>query len=78
MDSARADILAAESHLQTHGWVPRRSEAFRHLPPPELAQWLHGTAPGARQPRDEGRLRANRRVVLEFSHSVSNHPIVMP
>ena len=47
MDSARADILAAESHLQTHGWVPRRSEAFRHLPPPELAQWLHGTAPGA-------------------------------
>ena len=38
----------------------------------------HGTAPGARQPRDEGRLRANRRVVLEFSHSVSNHPIVMP
>ena len=40
MDSARADILAAEGHLQTHGWVPRRSEAFRHLPPPELAQWL--------------------------------------
>lgn len=45
MDSARADILAAESHLQTHGWVTRHSEAFRHLPPPELAQWLQG--PGA-------------------------------
>jgi len=40
MDSARADILAAESHLQTHGWVPRRSESFRHLPPPALAEWL--------------------------------------
>lgn len=38
----------------------------------------HGTAPGAPQPRDEGRLRANRRVVIEFSHTVSNHPIVMP
>ena len=38
----------------------------------------HGTAPGARQPRDEGRLRANRRVVITFAHNVSNHPIVMP
>jgi outer membrane protein OmpA-like peptidoglycan-associated protein len=38
----------------------------------------HGTAPGARQPRDAGRLRANRRVVITFSHTVSNHPIVMP
>ncbi len=38
----------------------------------------HGSAPGAPQPRDEGRLRANRRVVIEFSHTVSNHPIVMP
>lgn len=39
MDSARADILAAQSHLATHGWIGRRSESFRHLPPPELAQW---------------------------------------
>lgn len=38
----------------------------------------HGTAPGASQPRDAGRLRANRRVEIMFSHSVSNHPIVMP
>lgn len=38
----------------------------------------HGTAPGAPQPRDAGRLRANRRVVITFSHTVSNHPIVMP
>ena len=47
MDSARADILAAESHLQAHGWVSRRSEAFRHLPPPALAQWLEGASPDA-------------------------------
>ncbi|MBS0292773.1 MAG: SufD family Fe-S cluster assembly protein [Proteobacteria bacterium] len=40
MDSARADILAARAHLQQQGWVARRSEAFHHLPPPPLAQWL--------------------------------------
>ena len=39
MNSARADILAAESHLQAHGWIGRRNESFRHLPPPELRQW---------------------------------------
>ena len=39
MDSARADILAAESHLKAHGWIGRRSESFRHLPPPDLPQW---------------------------------------
>lgn len=38
----------------------------------------HGTAPGAAQPIDAGRLRANQRVVISFEHSVSNHPIVMP
>lgn len=38
----------------------------------------HGTPPGTAQPRDAGRLRANRRVVVSFSHNVSNHPIVMP
>ena len=39
MDSARADILAAQSHLQAHGWIGRRNESFRHLPPPDLPQW---------------------------------------
>lgn len=38
----------------------------------------HGTAPGASQPRDAGRLRANRRVVIDFFHSGGTHPIVMP
>ena len=40
MDSARADILAARQHLEQQGWIARHSEAFHHLPPPALAQWL--------------------------------------
>ena len=40
MDSARADILAARQHLQQQGWIARKSEAFHHLPPPALDQWL--------------------------------------
>lgn len=44
MDSARAQMLAAREHLQQHGWVSRRSEAFHHLPPPPADQWL-GTQP---------------------------------
>ena len=38
----------------------------------------HGTAPGAAQPITAGRLQANRRAVIRFTHTVSNHPIVMP
>lgn len=40
MDSARADILAARHQLHTRGWIPRKAEAFRHLPPPVAAVWL--------------------------------------
>ena len=40
MDSAQAERLAARSHLQSRGWIPRRSEAFHHLPPPALEHWL--------------------------------------
>jgi outer membrane protein OmpA-like peptidoglycan-associated protein len=38
----------------------------------------HGAAPGATQPVTAGRLEANRRVVVSFSHTVSGYPIVMP
>ena len=38
----------------------------------------HGTPSQARQRSEEGLLRANRRVVVTFSHTVSNHPIAMP
>lgn len=40
MDSARADILAARYQLHTRGWIPRKAEAFRHLPTPDAAVWL--------------------------------------
>ncbi len=40
MDGSRAEMLAARNHLQTHGWISRHSEAFRHLPPPALERWL--------------------------------------
>ena len=40
MDSARADALAARSHLDRGGWIPRNSEPFRHLPPPQARLWL--------------------------------------
>lgn len=40
MDHARADGLAARSHLAAHGWIARNAEAFRHLPPPAAALWL--------------------------------------
>lgn len=41
MDTVHADILAARDWLQRGGWFsPHAGEAFRHLPPPALAQWL--------------------------------------
>ena len=47
MDSAQADIRAAREHLDAQGWIARRSEAFHHLPPPALTDWLaaHDDAP---------------------------------
>jgi Fe-S cluster assembly protein SufD len=40
MDSARADALAARGRLLAQGWIARRAEGFRHLPPPPAALWL--------------------------------------
>ena len=40
MDHARADILAARDKLATRGWIARKSEDFRHLPPPATEVWL--------------------------------------
>ena len=30
----------ARQQLHAHGWIARRSEAFHHLPPPALQDWL--------------------------------------
>lgn len=40
MDSARADALFARERLATLGWIPRKQEDFRHLPPPPAEVWL--------------------------------------
>ncbi len=47
MDTARADALAARSHLATQGWIARQAESFRHLPPPPAALWLGEAAEAA-------------------------------
>ncbi|MBE0549056.1 MAG: SufBD protein, partial [Rubrivivax sp.] len=47
MDSARADVLAARNQLATRGWIARKAEAFRHLPPPAAAVWLGEQAEAA-------------------------------
>ncbi|AVO50775.1 SufBD protein [Melaminivora suipulveris] len=38
--SAQQERQAARAQLDGHGWISRRSEAFRHLPPPAAEQWL--------------------------------------
>ena len=38
----------------------------------------HGTPGAARQRTEPGLLRANRRVVVSFEHTMSGYPIVMP
>jgi Fe-S cluster assembly protein SufD len=45
MNHARADALAARSHLAANGWIARNAEAFRHLPPPDAPLWLGELAP---------------------------------
>jgi Fe-S cluster assembly protein SufD len=55
MNNARADALAARSHLAAHGWIPRNSEAFRHLPPPDAALWLGDVDPSPLDPATASR-----------------------
>lgn len=40
MDAALLDARAARERLAVRGWIPRRSERFRHLPPPPADVWL--------------------------------------
>ncbi|HWI83105.1 SufD family Fe-S cluster assembly protein [Ramlibacter sp.] len=54
MNVARADALAARSHLAAEGWIPRTAESFRHLPPPDAALWLGEPAAPAPAAADGG------------------------
>lgn len=40
MDPALSDALLARRRLQKHGWIARKAESFRHVPPPPAAAWL--------------------------------------
>ncbi len=65
MNSAQADMHAARKRLQTQGWIARRSEAFHHLPPPSLQDWL-GTQAGV---VDEASLPAGAGWTLRLPHA---------
>jgi len=52
MDTALLDARAARDHLAAGGWIPRRSERFRHLPPPGAEVWLGACDPD--EARDGG------------------------
>lgn len=46
-DSTIPSSAEAHAQLQQQGWIARRSEAFHHLPPPPLEQWLAGDSASA-------------------------------
>lgn len=57
MSSASPDALAARSQLAAAGWIARRAESFRHLPPPGPQVWLGdaaGPAPGPADALEDG------------------------
>jgi Fe-S cluster assembly protein SufD len=45
MEAIHADALAARKHLEAQGWIARKAESFRHIPPPPAAQWLAEAPP---------------------------------
>ncbi len=52
MDRIASEQQAAREHAQALVWPGRRTEHFRELPPPALAQWLE--APAAGTPSGQG------------------------
>jgi Fe-S cluster assembly protein SufD len=42
MNLAIEPARAARAHLAAHGWIARKAELFRHLPPPPAEVWLGG------------------------------------
>ena len=60
MNHARAVGLTARERLASIGWIPGRSEYFRHLPPPGMDVWLgdgsemSAAEPVAHEPADDG------------------------
>lgn len=50
MDAAILDARAARGRLAEGGWIPRKSERFRHLPPPPADVWLGSSDAWAEAP----------------------------
>ncbi len=40
MELVPNEARAARTQLASRGWIPRNSESFRHLPPPDATAWL--------------------------------------
>ncbi|MCZ2136567.1 MAG: SufD family Fe-S cluster assembly protein [Burkholderiales bacterium] len=54
VDTATGDALAARHTLATGGWIARKSESFRHLPPPAVDVWLGGESEHATLAHEDG------------------------
>lgn len=67
MDHARA----ARDLLHTRGWIPRKAEAFRHLPPPDAAVWLGDETAQAAPGREALPLAAAGWTLHPIGHSTS-------
>lgn len=46
------DAPAARRHLEAHGWIAKKAEAFRHLSPPPAQTWLGDAPAPAADPED--------------------------
>ena len=42
--TAHDAMLMAREHLAANGWIGKKNESFRHLPPPPAADWLEQAA----------------------------------
>ncbi|WBY01087.1 SufD family Fe-S cluster assembly protein [Ramlibacter tataouinensis] len=49
---ASNDAVAARNHLAAHGWIAKKAEAFRHLPPPPAELWLGEVTAPIEAPED--------------------------
>lgn len=73
LSERRAQNVAS---ILTSMGVPAARIALAFGMGPTTAFSQHGTPGARRQRREEGLLRSNRRVVVSFEHTVSNHTIV--
>ncbi|KGR98399.1 SufD family Fe-S cluster assembly protein [Burkholderia sp. ABCPW 111] len=58
MTTTDTERIAARARLSERGWVPRRAESFRHLPPPAADAWLGDDARRARSAAPNAPARA--------------------